>query len=66
MGLTFLRGLSLAALVFIGSLKVYGVSVAFTGSFLVGKTPVNHGKNAQTARKHWSVSIAQMDRAAVS
>ena len=66
MGLTFLRGLDLAALGFIGSVGVYGVNGAFTGSFLLGKTVVNNAKNAPKHRKHWSVPIAQMDRATVS
>lgn len=45
MWLTFFLVLDLAAVGFIGTLWSYGVSVAFTGSFLVGKTPVNHGRN---------------------
>ncbi len=56
----------MAALGFIGSVGVYGVKNAFTGSFLLGKTVVNNAKNAPKPRKHWSVPIAQMDRATVS
>ena len=66
MGLTFLRGLDLAALGLIGIVGVYGVNGAFTGSFLLGETIVNNAGNASKPRKHWSVPIAQMDRATVS
>ena len=65
-GQVFLDALDLAALDFIGTVWLSGVSSAFAGSFLVGKTTVNHGKNAPKPRKHWSVPIAQMDRATVS
>jgi len=66
MRLTFFRGLDLAVLDFIGTFGWSGVSCAFTGSFLLGGTVVNNAENAQTPRKHWSVPIAQMDRATVS
>ena len=65
-GQVFLDALDLAALDFIGRIWLSGVSSAFTGSFLLGKTIVNNAKNASKPRKHWSVPIAQMDRATVS
>ena len=65
-GQVFLDALDLAALDFIGRIWLSGVSSAFTGSFLLGKTIVNNAKNASKPRKHWSVPKAQMDRASVS
>ena len=59
-------GLDLAASHFVGILNSLGVSRAFTSSFLLGETVVNKAKNAPKPRKHWSVPIAQMDRATVS
>jgi hypothetical protein len=59
-------GLDLAASHFVGIISLSGVSRALTGSFLLDKTIVNNAKNASKPRKHWSVPIAQMDRATVS